>query len=187
MKRGRRVALLCSACLVAPRPAAAADINQQLTERIEAVQAEHRAARQTMIRQINQRFGIDYEALHRHFQDDDRVLRGQRAIVARVHPDIAIRRERAKAEAILTSPDYRQYANARLVLDNELERNHLLRARGLQAYEGILDDVIKTDPLLTYFFRSSDAQERFGLLLSRVKGESHSLHIAGLPAVHPDP
>jgi len=57
------------------------------------------------------------------------------------------------------------------VLENELERNHLLRAKSLQAYEEILDEIISTDPIFAYFFNSSEYRATGGLLLTRVVWE----------------
>ncbi len=149
----------------------AADVNLQLASRIHAVQADYLNARQAILQQINEWFNIDYEALFRQYDAHDREYRQQVEAVEKIQDEVVKQKERDKLRATFETPEYLQYAEARLVLENELERNHLLRAKCLQAYEGILDDLIDSDPLLRHFFRSDEYRLRSGLLLRRVVWE----------------
>lgn len=146
-------------------------VNQALATRIEAAQAEYLATRHTILQRINQWFRIDYEALYRRYDAHDREYRQQLEAVEKIQDDEAKRKERERLRATYDTPEYRQYAEARLVLENELERNHLLRAKSLQAYEEILDELIRADPVFAYFFHSSEYRATGGLLLTRVVWE----------------
>ena len=168
MKRDVRLALLCSVWLGLGASAQAHDVDQRLAQRIQAVQREYETARQAAAHHVDQRLGIDYEALDRRYREHDRIYREQLAIVEKIQDEPAKQQKIKALQAAFVSPEYLQYAEARLVLENELERDHLLRARCLQAYEAILDEVISADPLLGYFFRSSEYRSRYGLLLKRV-------------------
>ena len=132
--------------------ASASDLNFELDRRLKAVHAHYQAARQGIVLRINQTLGIDYEALHRVYQERAYFSRG-------------------KLQTPLEEPAYRQYVEARLILENELERDHLLKARCLDAYERILEGLIQSDPLLKQFFDSLEYRQRHGLLLKRVVWE----------------
>lgn len=145
--------ILFVGCLLGFWPTAVGgDIHSELDQRLQAVQAQYQAARQLIVLRINPSFGIDYEALHR--------LYGGRDLLYRKNPTQRPR-----------DPEYRRYLEAQLVLENELERDHLLKAQCLDAYEKILDDLIQVDPLLRYFFDSPEYKARYGLLLKRVVWE----------------
>lgn len=200
MKPPRLRLLLCSAWACLPLTVGAAEVNpvprveardlaphpqdganQRLTERMHAAQTEYLAARHAILRHLNERFGIDYEALFRRHDARDREYRQQLAAVEKIQDDGAKQQEREKLRAAFESPEYLQYADARLVLENELERHHLLRAKSLQAYEEILDDLINSDPIFAYFFHSAEYRAKGGLLLTRVVwelsgGKSSSAH-----------
>ncbi|MBI3082903.1 MAG: hypothetical protein HYY90_00835 [Candidatus Omnitrophica bacterium] len=191
MRRGATTLLWPSLLLALSAEAAVDDVNARLAKRIEAVHSRYQAARQAIVRQMNQMFGIDYEALRRLYEEPDRMHRQQLAIVEKITDGTIRRREQEKLPFIFTTPEYLRYAEARLVLENELERNHLLRARNLQAYEQILDELVDSDSLLSYFFRSLDYRSRHGLLLKRVTwelavGESASTKPLNTAAVFAD-
>ena len=57
------------------------------------------------------------------------------------------------------------------MLENELARSHLLKARCMEAYEKIVDSLIQADPLFNYFFLSPEYRQQHGLLLKRVVWE----------------
>lgn len=136
----------------------------QLAQRIQAVHAQYQAERQMIILRINRSYGIDYEALHRVYQ--------ARAFFSR-----------QKSQKGPEDPLYQQYVEARLVLENELERDHLLKARCLDAYEKILEDLIRSDPLLTHFFDSPEYRQHHGLLLKRVVWEISQAEAASTKAL----
>lgn len=161
--------LLVEAADVHPVPLDGA--NLQLAERIRTAQADYLSARQAILQQINESFNIDYEALYRRYDARDREYRQQSAVVERIQDGPAKQRELEKLRAEFESPEYLRYAEAKLVLENELERNHLLRAASLQAYEEILDALINSDPILEYFFHSAEYRGSGGLLLKRVVWE----------------
>ena len=191
MKRGATTLLWPSLLLALPAGPAADDVNARLAKRIEVVRVEHQAARQAIVRQMNQMFGIDYEALRQLYEEQDRVYRQQLAIVEKITDGEVRREEQEKLPSVFTTPEYLRYAEARLVLENELDRNHLLRARNLQACEQVLDELVESDSLLSYFFRSSDYRSRHGLLLKRVTwelavGESASTKPLNTSAVFAD-
>ena len=168
MKLAGTVLLLCSGLLSPLAGAESSDVNQQLAERLQAVQAEYHAARQAIIRRLDQELGIDYNAWQQRYQEQERLYREQRALVEKMSDEARKRQAQEQLAAVFMTQEYHRYTEARMLLDNELERNHLLMARSLQAYEGILDTLIDTEPLLRYFFHSSDYRSRYGLLLKRV-------------------
>ena len=169
--RRATLALWCSGWLAVSAIAEGADINQQLADRIRHVQADYEAGRQAAIRRLNQSLGIDYVALAHRFEEQDRLFREQEAL--RQQTNAAHPSQTASLAPVgpAASPEYLRYTEARLMLDNDLERNHLLRARCLQAYEAILDDLLNTDPLLRDVLRSPESTSRYGLVFTRAVWE----------------
>jgi len=167
MRRARL--LLCSGLLLVLHAAIAhaADLDQQLAERIRHVQADYDAGRQLAIRRVNQSLHIDYAALADRFEAQDRLYRDQQILREQTDRLADSSPPSPPPGDMVNSPDYRRYAEARILLDQTLERDHLLRARCLQAYEDILDVLIDRDPLFSHFFRSSEYQRRHGLLFTR--------------------
>ena len=160
--------LLGASTLVAAAPP---DLNDQLIARISAVRQEYQAAYRAIVGRINQQFGIDYEALDRAHQAQYNAFRQKLALVEQMEEGEHKRSAKQELDAFFTNPACQRYAEARLVLENALERDHLLRARSLEAYEEILDQLIDSDPLLRYFFRSPAYAEHNGLLLQRMVWE----------------
>ena len=157
----------------------AADVDQQLAERIRRIQADYEAGRQLAIRRVNHSLQIDYAALADRFEAQDRLYREQQALRKKTDRPGESRDPSQPPDGVFSSPDYLRYAEARVMLDQTLERDHLLRARCLQAYEDILDVLIDSDPLFTHFFRSPEYKRRHGLLFTHavwelVAGESAS-------------
>ena len=149
------------------RAAETEDLDAQLAQRHALVFAEFQTAYRAVVEKVNQRFGIDYakldEAYHAWCEEYQRRLSAIEAV-----PDEARRqREKRALEASLAS-EALQYLEAKLYLDNELDRDHLLKARRLQGCEEILDMLTARDPLLRRFFHSPDYQRRYGLLLTRM-------------------
>ena len=161
------LALGCSGWLAVSATAEGADINQRLAERIRQVQADYDAGRQAVIRRLNQSLGIDYVALAHRFEEQDRLSREPQALRQKTDASPPSDVASSAPHDPVTSPEYLRYTEARLLLENDLERNHLLRARCLQAYEKILDDLIDADPLLRDVFRSPESTSRYGLVFTR--------------------
>lgn len=147
------------------------DVHEELTDRMGRVRLLYDSARRGLVHQLNQRLGIDYEALSLQYQEEDFRYRQKLSIVEKIPNLEARRREEEKLRAELVAPDYRRFAEARLVLENDLQRNYALKAEVLQGYEEILDLLIDVDPTLSYFFRSDAYQQRYGLLLKRMVWE----------------
>ncbi len=174
-----------------PRPSGqtvdANDVHKELTDRMERVRVLYDSARRGLVHQVNQRLGIDYEALSLRYQEADFRYRQKLNIVEKIPNLEARHREEEKLRAELVAPDYRRFAEARLVLENELERNYALKADLLQGYEGILDLLIDVDPTLSYFFRSEEYQQRFGLLLKRMVWDLSGGEAASTKALNTSP
>lgn len=170
--QGKQMGSLFMLLILAGTTGAFADGSaEQLAKRISLVQLEYDTARRALTGTINQSFSIDYDSLHLRYQDHERDYRQRLAIVEKIEDRDMKQAEMEKLKAEFTSPEYFRYAEARLYLDNELERDHVLRARSLQAYEEILDDLITQDPLLDHFFRSPEFRKDRGLILKRVVWE----------------
>ena len=173
MQRGVKYLLLAGWLMNAPAAMAAApaDINEQLAARISAVQQEYHTAYRAIVERVNRQFGADYEALHRAHQAHYEAYRQKSALVDQMEEGPRQRAARRELEAFFKDPDRLRYVEMRLVLENELERDHLLRARLLAAYEEMLDRLIEGDPLLRYFFQSPAYADAHGLLMKRMVWE----------------
>ena len=173
MLRGAKRLVLCGwlAGLAAVAFAAPGDSNQQLAARIEAVHRDYQTAYRAVVGRINQQLGLDYDALDRAYQTQYRAYRLKLGLVEQMEDAAARRRAKEQLETFFKNPECVRYAEARAVLENELERDHLLRARSLSAYEEILDGLIAGDPLLRNFFQSPGYADARGLLLKRMVWE----------------
>lgn len=172
MPRARRFLLLaCSGLWLVPAAVAAEDLNPRLTAQLQLVQVERDAVRQAVIRQIDRQLGIRYEALERLYWDRERLYRQQLAIVGPPPPGSPSPPRVQQQDPLFAAPEYRWYTEARLLLDNELVRNHFLKAKSLHAYDDILQALIDEEPLFHHLFRSPEARGRYGLLLTQVVWE----------------
>ena len=151
--------------------AAPADINQQLADRLAAVRQEYQAAYRLVVERVNRQFGIDYAALDHDYQALYNAYRQKLVLVEKIDDPERRGAMKARLEEFFKNPACVRYAEARLVIENELERDHLLQARCLQAYEEILDQLIASDPLLRHFFQSAGYRNAYGLLLKRMVWE----------------
>ncbi len=144
------------------------DLQAKLIERNRAATEAFQAASQAAIQRVNERFGIDYVALDRVYGPRYRELRTKLSILETLPDERARRQQREAMETSLRTPEGLRYMEARLFLENELERDHLWKAKQLQACEDILDLLIANDPLLHYFFTSPESQHRYGQLLKLI-------------------
>ena len=172
MKLNVAALLLGSAWLGLAVPSSAEEpLYQQLAWRMQRAQETYQQARQAIIRQLDEELGIRYEALQQLYEEHERVSREQRRLLTRASQTKPTPPPADPSQAFLTHPEYLHYTEARLLLDNRLARDHLLRAGCLDAYESILDALVDADPLLRAFFRSPDYVHRHGLLLKQVVWE----------------
>ncbi len=163
--------LLPSAVLWVGGLSAVADeaaFNAQLIARNRASIAEMDRAYRELTDQVNQRFDLDYRALDRLFRDRYREYHGKLSIIEGIQDPQRRDQEYRALQAPFRSPEAQRYLEARLFLEHEFNRNHLLKASRLQVCEEILEALMTRDPLLRYFFRSAEYQERHGLLLTHV-------------------
>jgi hypothetical protein len=172
MKLNVAVLLLGSALPGLAAPSSANEsIDQRLAERMRQVQETYQQARHAAIRQLDEELGIRYEALQQLYEEHERASREQRRPLAQASQTTPAPPPAAPNQAFLAHPEYLRYTEARLLLDNRLARNHLLRTGCLDAYESILDDLVDADPLLRAFFHSPDYVHRYGVLLKQVVWE----------------
>jgi hypothetical protein len=141
--------------------------SQRLSQRMQVLQSMYQAAHREAVARVNQQLGVDYDQLHQRYYTTYRLQQQKLSIVEQAGDGSA-----DKAYDLLTevTADIEQqlYAEASLVLDNELERSHLLRGAYLQGCEEVLDELIASDPLLSHIFRSAEYKNRYGLLLKRM-------------------
>lgn len=154
--------LWCSLAAAGPR-----QMDEELVVRNAVAFAEFQVVYLKVVQRVNERFGIDYLALDRLYDPLYREYHDKRAIVAAIQDEQTRMRELSALEERFQTPEARRYMEARLFLDNELDREHLLKARRLQACEEILEALIASDPLLRHCFHSPEFQGRYGLLLKR--------------------
>lgn len=151
--------------------AQAQTVDDELAERHAAAFREFQDAYQRIVAQVNAQLGLDYPALDRTYGSAYRGYRERQAIIETL-PDADEKRRQLEAlDAFFKTPEAAQYLAAKLLVENELDRDHLLRARQLQACEDILETLTKTDPLFASFFHSPEYQQRYGLLLKRVAAD----------------
>jgi hypothetical protein len=175
MRRGL-LGLLTVSLVGIALPTAADQASLRLADRMHALQTLYQAAYREAVRRVDQELQVDYETLRQQYQSAYRLNQQKLTIAEQAGESFQVR-------DVLTDPDeppeLRLFGEASLVLENELERSHLLKGQYLQACEDLLDDVIEEDALLRYFFRSREYKGRYGLLLKRMvwrldNGESAS-------------
>ncbi len=173
MKRNASLLAWCSILIgCGTAIAESQDLHAQLAARNAAAFEEFLAAYAQVVEQVNRRFGINYLALDNRYGVPYREYWDKRLLLEHFQKDEKdsplSQSQKPQAEELLKSPEAMRYLEARLYLENELDKNHLLKGKRLQACEEVFETLSRTDPLLKYFFHSQKYQRSYGLLLKRV-------------------
>ena len=149
--------------------------DEEISRKIAGAQKFYQDKYQSIAKEVNQLFGIDYFALRKEYEITIQQLQMKLSLIDKIQDPAEKALKLKEIDQEYSDSRLYQYLEANSYFENEIEKDHQFVGELLTRLEGILDLVVQQDEIFRTAFFSKEFKNEYGLILKRVVWQPSTL------------